>query len=258
MANGTRRPNVTAEERRKMYDLWCSGAWTMADIARQYGCAESTVHRQINAQREEQGMSKQTVIAGDKRNGRLSSMGEGRYEGTHLMADGSMERWKFSARSPHEAMQKWARWAGNLDDQQAFLDRIERKAPAKADDLADAPDEVPADNLAEDPAEVPTDDSDETPADDLAEAPSDAPSEAPAEDHAEEPDHAEPLPRGCAMVDMGKPTYVVVAVRPTLRCWGTYLSLTTALGKAEELNEVSAMLGMKDAFDVVESPWRTQ
>ena len=46
--------------------------------------------------------------------------------------------------------------------------------------------------------------------------------------------------------------YAIIAEKPCVKCFGYYVDMDTACAETERLNEVTAMLGMQDAFDVHE------
>ena len=126
-------------QKREMYELHCNGE-SNADIATTYGILPTSVSRIIGQQRDIAGgrreFSKECVIGGNKRDGRLvSTKDPHRYEGTCVIRGKSNSK-SFEATNGVEAKRMWREWCDELrredaDNERAFMDMVERKEPPK-------------------------------------------------------------------------------------------------------------------------------
>ena len=92
------------------------------------------------------------VIAGDKKHGRLVSVGQDKYKGTWLVG-GKMKKRTFTAPSGPRAIADWEKWCKTLTDEEEFLASIERRplnavSTTLGNDVAYKSDEEVASELA--------------------------------------------------------------------------------------------------------------
>lgn len=121
---------ITNEQRGRIYHLHTMNV-DHKSIAEQFDISVGTVSKCISKQRKLiEGMGDQKVaeivIAGDRKNGRLTSVGTEKYEGSCLV-DGKMKRRTFVAANGKAAKEQYDQWCQNLRDEKAFMDMVERK-----------------------------------------------------------------------------------------------------------------------------------
>lgn len=119
MAKG--RVALSPSQRRSVYEMRLAGE-SVEDVMAAYGVSRSTVYRAVKEEREGSEMARgEMVIAGNKRHGRLVSMGGDTYKGTCLVGNGAKSR-EFRAPNAVAAKEEWAAWCEQLRaDEAAFL-----------------------------------------------------------------------------------------------------------------------------------------
>jgi len=232
---------LSTEDRERIYDLYTSGL-RQAEIAELFGITATTVSKSVSTQRKLHAGKRvekvsEVVIGGDKRNGRLVSLGKERFEGTCLVG-GKMKRRTFTASNGRNAQQQWEKWCQTLRDEQEFMDMVERK-PEKPEAVCG----YPLDPIEE----IRPTKQDEPPTDEEV-------YEAQAEIDAQEERVLEAT--GVPLADTSEPAYLIWAKAPEPRCYGLYLTMDAALSEIDKLNEVAAFLGGGGVFEVEEVAWR--
>lgn len=238
---------LTVEQREQIYHMHTMN-YRHDEIAKQFGIAVNTVSNVVGRQRaleQEKREEKvaEIVIAGDKKNGRLVSVGTNKYEGTCLVR-GKMKRHDFTASSSKVAKEQYDKWCQRMRDEQHFMDMVERK---------------PVDAVAavEEPVDI-------TP------APVPEIVVRPWKEVAEERQHRiEKLERELEeartqrvefaegyQMERHNPAYLIWAKGPEPKCYGLYLTVETALAEVDRLNEVAAFLGSDNKFEVEEVAWK--
>lgn len=134
-----RKKNTSLSERQKqaLYRQYLMGE-KPADLAQSYNISLSTAYSHINDMRRKEGIlaSKEKVIAGDEKTGRLWSVDAGRHKfrGEVVMPDGELKTWDFTAINIDTAKQRWNKWKRDQDDERAFLDMCARKRTVTSDE----------------------------------------------------------------------------------------------------------------------------
>lgn len=266
---------LTKELRERIYDLYTMGV-PQADIAEQFDIHSNTVSRVVSTQRklrEGKRVEKvsEVVVAGDKRNGRLLSVGTNKYEGTCLVG-GKMKRRTFTAINARNAETQWIKWCATVHDEHDFMSMVERKPRHDADEAPTATSKaVTAANV---PYEKPmVIDMSDRPAPKCVAtgilSTNPMPSSEPAatgELEGSTPDDAGASKLSMSnagislvsspSVDFSEPAYLIWAKSPEPRCYGLYLTMDAALAEVDRLNEVARFLGSGGAFEVEEVAWR--
>lgn len=223
---------LSKEQRERIYDLHTMGV-NHADIAEQFGISTGTVSKCVSTQRKlSQGKRvtkvAEVVVAGDKKNGRLVSIGTNQYEGTCLIK-GKMKRRTFTAINARSAETQWDKWCKTLRDEEDFIKMVERTPGHEADehDVVPEPETVTSANVEKTPLVI-----------DMSE---------------------QPCPEAVTVGITGAKealAYLIWAKRPEPRCYGLYHTMETALGEIDRLNEVASFLGSEGAFEVEEVAWK--
>ena len=113
---------LTPEQRKEIYEA-CQIGESRKDIAEAYGIAVSSITKIVKAQRELQAKGdsvahRECVVAGDKKNGRLTSTSDPhRYEGTCIVAGKANSR-TFMAANAGAAAEMWRSWCNELRSKQ--------------------------------------------------------------------------------------------------------------------------------------------
>lgn len=230
---------LSTEDRERIYDLYTSGL-RQAEIAELFGITATTVSKSVSTQRKLHAGKRvekvsEVVVGGDKRNGRLVSLGKERFEGTCLVG-GKMKKRTFTASNGRSANQQWEKWCQTLRDEQEFMDMVERK-PEKPEVACDAPldpiEEIRTVTTDSEPMVI-----------DMSESPV--------------PDVVTTgiLSAGAPTINASDPAYLIWAKAPEPRSYGLYLTLDAALAEVDRLNDVAKFLGQESAFEVEEVAWR--
>lgn len=224
---------LSKEQRERIYDLHTMGV-NHADIAEQFGISTGTVSKCVSTQRKlNQGkrVSKvaEVVVAGDKKNGRLVSIGTNQYEGTCLIR-GKMKRRTFTAINARNAETQWEKWCTTLRDEDEFIKMVERTPRHEADEHDVAPIAETVTNVSAEKTPLVID---------MSEQPC-----------------PEVVTVGITGAREQSPTYLIWAKRPEPRCYGLYRTMETALDEIDRLNEVASFLGSEGAFEVEEVAWK--
>lgn len=207
------------------------------EIAKQFGITVNTVSKVVGRQRaleqekREEKVS-EIVIAGDKKNGRLVSVGTNKYEGTCLIR-GKMKWCDFTASGSKAAKEQYDKWCQRMRDEDAFLRMVERK-PVDAVAAVEEPPERPWKEVAEERQHQ-------------------------IEKLERELDEARTqrveFAEGYQM-ERHNPAYLIWAKGPEPKCYGLYLTVETALAEVDKLNEVAAFLGSGNKFEIEEVAWK--
>lgn len=126
---------LSKEQCREIYEAHKLGE-KRKDIAEAYGIACSTVSKIVKQQREQQEKenlmaSREKVVAGNRKDGRLISLNEiNRYEGTCVVA-GRAHSKAFTADTVNAAIELWQKWCNELRTKKTVAQREpERKEPS--------------------------------------------------------------------------------------------------------------------------------
>lgn len=106
---------LTDEERKEIYEARMLGE-TRAEIARAYGISADSVTQIVRRYKEKENIvaHRETIVAGNKKTGRLVSLGDvRRYDGTCVVA-GKAHSKSFTADSIAEATEMWRSWCDEL------------------------------------------------------------------------------------------------------------------------------------------------
>lgn len=286
----TRGKALAPEQKERIYNMYLSGM-TQKEIGDLFGVHSVTVSKVVSGQRKlhEEGKMAEIVIAGDKKHGRLVSVGQDKYKGTCLVG-GKMKKRTFTAPSGPRAIADWEKWCKTLTDEEEFLASIERKPlnavsttlsnevayksdEEVASELADRLRERAAEKHADEPVRV------EDPIEEIhsiAEEPDVTPAPVPeiyvrpwrevAEEREQRIKELEAeleeaktqrieFAEGFQM-EMHNPIYIIWSKCGEPKIYGAYLTMDEALKEVDKLNDVAAFLGNKDAFEAEEVPWR--
>lgn len=245
---------LSEEQRGRIYTAFVMGE-QVEDIAAQYGISDGHTRKVIRDQRkarESTMASREKIVAGDKRNGRLTSTTDPhRYEGTCVVGGKSKSR-LFMADNARRATEMWEKWCKGLRDEQAFMDMVERKDDSTEHDGTFVAVEKEACRVV---CGAPDDPIEEIRPIKPVEMPGDEPIyEAQQEFDAITEKHLEAT--GVPLADTSEPAYLIWAKSPEPRCYGLYLTMESALAEADKLNEVARFLGNGGAFEVEEVAWK--
>lgn len=213
------------------------------EIGDLFGVHSVTVSKVVSGQRKlhEEGKMAEVVVAGDKRNGRLYSLGQEKFKGECLVG-GKMKHRTFSAPNAQRAKVEWEKWRNTLLDEQEFIDRVERKEPIDEPKAVCGAPNDPIEEIR--PVKSITSD----------DAISEAVYEAQEEFDSITTKHAEAT---CVpLADTSEPSYLIWTKKPEPRCYGLYLTMEKALAEVDRLNDVALFLGGESAFEVEEVMWK--
>lgn len=285
---------LSPEQKERIYNMYLSGM-RQAEIGKLFGVHSVTVSKVVSGQRKlhEEGKMAEVVVAGDKRNGRLYSLGQEKFKGECLVG-GKMKHRTFSAPNAQRAKVEWEKWRNTLLDEEEFLASIERKPlnavstplgnkvayksdEEVASELADRLREHAAEKHADEPKPVcgcPEDPIEEIHS--IAEEPDITPAPVPevyvrpwrevAEERQKRIEELEAeleeaktqrieFAEGFQM-EAHNPIYVIWAKSENPRMYGAYLTMDEAIKEVDKMNEVASFLGSDDAFEVEEVQWR--
>lgn len=221
---------IPPEVRRSIYNRYTLGESTK-DIAESMGLSVGGVGKIIRDERKavEEGMrhKSEKVVAGDKKNGRLTStLVPNRWDGTHVVG-GRVKSKSFTAANAKCAIEQWQKWCEELDAEHDFMCMVERKPKDEPFVPTDEP--MAFEDFLEDESKV------------VCGYPGD-----PIEEITPEP----------TQVGHG-PAYLLWSmVNGKPRFYGLYDDEDKALSEGERINEVAAFLGNNGAFEVEEVQWR--
>ena len=227
---------LAREDRERIYHMHTMN-YRHDEIAKQFGITVNTVSKVVGRQRaleqekREEKVS-EIVIAGDKKNGRLVSVGTNKYEGTCLIR-GKMKRCDFTASGSKAAKEQYDKWCQRMRDEDAFLRMVERK-PVDAVAAVEESPEMPWKEVAEERQHRI-----EKLERELKEA------------RTQRVEFAEGY-----QMEQHNPAYLIWAKGPEPKCYGLYLTVETALAEVDRLNEVAAFLGSGNKFEVEEVAWK--
>lgn len=229
---------LTEEQRERIYDLHTMNVHH-EDIADQFGISVGTVDKCVSRQRKLHQERKEhkvaeIVVAGDKKNGRLVSVGSNQYDGTCLVK-GKMKRRTFMASNARGATEQWEKWCQDLRDEQQFMDMVERKEP---EPKPEPPEEI-------------TPIIEVKPWKDVAEERQQRITELEARIA-----ELEQKQVSTGSIDYDKPVYVLWAKSDKPKLYGVYQTMESALKELDKLNDVARFLGSGDAFEVEEVAWK--
>ena len=279
-----------------MYTQYVMGEG-VADLAAAYGIGKSTASHYIAEMRkkkeaEREGnldmASRSKIVAGDKRNGRLTSTTDPhRYEGTCVIGGKSHSK-TFTTVNAKKAEELWRKWCQDLADEQAFMDMVERKVDAVVEE-ADETDEpvditpAPVPDIAVTPWREVAEQREhelEVLREELAEAKRTVEYLTGRVEGYEAESTYEKVPAisdqtvtdteldepklghwsndngSFAVVWRDKPVYLLWAKGEQPRCYGVYQHSDGVLKDADRLNEMASFLGHSDAFEIEEVQWR--
>lgn len=238
---------LAKEDRERIYHMHTMN-YRHDEIAKQFGIAVNTVSKVVGRQREleqekrEEKVS-EIVIAGDKKNGRLVSVGTNKYEGTCLIR-GKMKRCDFTASGSKAAKKQYDKWCQKMRDEDAFLRMVERKP---VDAIAAV--EEPVDTTPAPESEIVV-----RPWKEVAEERQQQIERLERELEEARTQRVE-FAEGYQM-ERHNPAYLIWAKGPEPKCYGLYLTVETALAEVDRLNEVAAFLGSGNKFEVEEVAWK--
>ena len=247
---------LSPEQKERIYNMYLSGM-RQAEIGKLFGVHSVTVSKVVSGQRKlhEEGKMAEVVVAGDKRNGRLYSLGQEKFKGECLVG-GKMKHRTFSAPNAQRAKVEWEKWRNTLLDEQSFIDMVERKEPIDEPKVVCG---APGDPIEEirpmqeiEPA--PISDINVRPWREVAEERQRRIEELEAELETAKTQRIE-FAEGFQM-EAHNPIYVIWAKSENPRMYGAYLTMDEALKEVDKMNEVASFLGSDDAFEVEEVQWR--
>lgn len=131
-----RGQTIPHERRTAIYHAYCMGEKPQ-DIAEREGVTKQTVYNIVREQRkvQEKMPRKNSIVAGDKRNGRLMSTPDPhRYEGTCVIG-GKAHSKAFVATNAKKAEEMWRKWCDGLRGEQEFMDMVERRKPEPVEEV---------------------------------------------------------------------------------------------------------------------------
>ena len=237
---------LSDSQRRSVYEMHLAGESTR-DIMAAFDISEPTVYR-ILKKEQENVAAQELVIAGNKKDGRLISIGRGKYDGTCLVGTRAKSR-EFKAPNAIAAKAEWERWCAELrESEAAFLKNCEPR------EVAEVPvDEPPVEAFVSEPAPVP--EVDVRPWKDVAEE---------RQQHIDELneriEYLEGIIEGfeSQTVSHDGPAYLLWLKGDEPKAYGLYTKMDAALAEADRIDEVAAFLGNSGAFEVEEVEWRGQ
>lgn len=285
---------LSEEQRRKIYHAYAMNE-SVEDIADLYGISQGHVRKIIRDQRkarDSEMAAREKVVAGDKRNGRLTSTTDPhRYEGTCVI-DGRAKSKTFVTVNAKKAEEMWRKWCDDLHAEQEFMDMVERKEPEAVCGAPSDPMEEIHPIAPVEPAPIPevavrpwkeVAEERQSEIDALNKKVSDLEAKVAEYESGEwmridavnraldGADHVIastelPDPKlerwfndngSFAVVWRDKPLYVIWARGDQPRLFGAYQSIDDALRRVDELNDVAAFLGNdRPLFEVEEVEWR--
>lgn len=119
---------LSEKEKQQIYTRYVINGDRQREIAEDFKISSNTVSKVI-AEMRKAGESKvhEKVIAGNKRNGRLTAgKTPNLFEGTCIVGGKSHSK-KFSAPNGHIATEQWEKWCQDLRDEAEFMAMVERK-----------------------------------------------------------------------------------------------------------------------------------
>ena len=237
------------------------------DIAKKFGIAESTVKTYYTRALRERGRENQRNGGGPRlvviRNGtdKLLLDADKGYVG-HTTIGGVEDTCVFKASGDPDAIVQFDKWLDDMQAEQEFMDRIERREPATQKDDADRdyigtwdPKQAAMVLRGYSEGKLLRDvdrDMDVT----LACEKRDARIAELEARVAELEEMVNSEKRQVAVGAQVDTAYALIAVRPKVKGYGMYTDMDAAFADLDKLNEVAAMLGSDGAFEVHEMEWR--
>lgn len=143
-----RRVSLSPSQRRSVYEMHLAGE-PVRDIMAAFDISQTTAYKILQEERGEADMARsESVVAGNKKYGRLVYTGGDTYKGTCLVGNGARSR-EFKAQNATAAKEQWAQWCQELrDSESAFLANCEPR-PKEAEQPeqpkeAEQPEEAPS------------------------------------------------------------------------------------------------------------------
>lgn len=135
-----RRVSLSPSQRRSVYEMHLAGE-PVRDITAAFDISQTTAYKILQDERGEADMARsESVVAGNKKYGRLVYTGGDTYKGTCLVGNGARSR-EFNASNATDAKEQWAQWCQELrDSESAFLANCEPR-PKEAEQ-PEQPEEV--------------------------------------------------------------------------------------------------------------------
>lgn len=120
-----RRVSLSPSQRRSVYEMHLAGE-PVRDIMAAFDISQTTAYKILQEERGEADMARsESVVAGNKKYGRLVYTGGDTYKGTCLVGNGARSR-EFKASNSTAAKEQWAQWCQELrDSESAFLANCE-------------------------------------------------------------------------------------------------------------------------------------
>lgn len=275
---------LSERQKQALYTQYCLGE-KVDDLAAAYKIGTSTAYRYVKEMRAKgdkersEGMaSRSKIVAGDKANGRLTSTTDPhRFEGTCIIG-GKSKKKAFTAVNAKNAKDQWEKWCQSLSDEQAFMNMVERKFDAVAEE-AEGEEAKAVCGYPGDPIEEihPTEESV-----DITPAPVPEISVRPWREIAEERQAViDELMAKVAEYESGEwvsadvvraiteerdelkahdcaphgTCYAIITNSEKPTAYGFYSSEDAALSDLDVVGRVASALGKEDAFTVLEGPW---
>lgn len=146
-----RRVSLSPSQRRSVYEMHLAGE-PVRDIMAAFDISQTTAYKILQEERGEADMARsESVVAGNKKYGRLVYTGGDTYKGTCLVGNGARSR-EFKAQNATAAKEQWAQWCQELrDSESAFLANCEPR-PKEAEQPeqpkeAEQPEEAPTNRV---------------------------------------------------------------------------------------------------------------
>lgn len=273
MTMSKKRTFLSPSQKRSVYEMRLAGE-SVKDIMAAFDISEPYAYRIIKAEREKQDQGdndmgrREMVIAGDRKNGRLVSLGDRTYKGTCLVG-ASMKSREFTSLNANMAKKAWQKWCDKLrEEEAAFLANCEPRV-----DGQDAIETKPEEHEQEETFVVSTDQW-TMPGDDepVYVAPAQIPDidMRPWKDVAEErARRIEELEKKVQYLEgriegyesmpssrVGDAVYLLWAKSEEPKVFGLYPSMEKALKEVDRLNEVASFLMGANVFEVEEVEWK--
>jgi len=149
-----RRVSLSPSQRRSVYEMHLAGE-PVRDIMAAFDISQTTAYKILQEERGEADMARsESVVAGNKKYGRLVYTGGDTYKGTCLVGNGARSR-EFKASNATAAKEQWAQWCQELrDSESAFLANCEPR-PKEAEQ-PEQPEEVKQPEQPEQTKEAPS------------------------------------------------------------------------------------------------------
>lgn len=149
-----RRVSLSPSQRRAVYEMHLAGE-PVRDIMAAFDISQTTAYKILQEERGEADVARsESVVAGNKKYGRLVYTGGDTYKGTCLVGNGARSR-EFKASNSTAAKEQWAQWCQELrDSESTFLanceprpKEVEQPEQPEQPEQVEQPEEAPSSRL---------------------------------------------------------------------------------------------------------------